>query len=306
MRSRLFWNKFYTQRYLFLMLAPAFILVLIFSYLPLAGWMIAFRDYQVGQSLWKADWIGLMHFKRFFLESNDYIYLIRNTLVMNIMSLTLCLFSGCCFAILINEIRSRFFMRIIQTITFFPFFISWVIIYSIVNSLFGVTTGVVNELLLSWGFIQEGINLLGDKAYSWTLIVVMDVWKSLGYNSILFIAAIAGIPPELYEAAEIDGAKRIAKIWYVTVPHLVPTLIVLLILNSGWIINSNIEQFFLFTNGSNWEKMEVLDMYIYKFGMKLLDFPYSTAVSIIKTFVSLVILLSVNQISKRATGSSIF
>ncbi|MDF2668106.1 MAG: sugar transporter permease [Paenibacillus sp.] len=301
-----FWIKLHRQRYLFFMLLPAFILIFLFHYLPLVGWLIAFKDYQVGQSLWKADWVGLQNFKRFFLESNDYIYLIRNTLAMNAMTLVVSLFTGCCFAILLNEIRSRFFMKFIQTITLFPFFISWVIIYSIINSLFGVTTGVVNELLIQWGIIEEGINVLGDKDYSWALIVLMDAWKSLGYNSILFIAAIASIPPDLYEAAEIDGARRFAKVWHVTLPHLVPTLIVLLIINSGYIIHSNFEQYFLFTNGSNWETMEVLDMYIYKFGMRLLDFPYSTAVSIVKTFVSLVLIIAVNHISKKSTGKGIF
>jgi putative aldouronate transport system permease protein len=288
------------------MIAPAFLLVLVFSYIPLLGWMIAFKNYQVGLSIWNAEWSGWYQFKVFFSQSEDYIYLLRNTLVMNLGMIISNLGLGLIFAVLLNEIRSKFFMKAVQTVSFFPFFVSWVIIYSIAYAFMSSSTGILNELLVKVGVLSEGLDFIGDKKYSWGLAIGLEAWKSVGYCSIIFMAAISAIPSEQYEAADIDGASRFQKMMLITIPNLIPTLIVLMILNSGWILSSNFELFFMFTNPTNWENMEVFDMYIYKFGLRQLNFPYATAVGIIKTIVSIVILTLVNSVSKRATGKSIF
>ncbi|MBP1988818.1 ABC transporter permease [Paenibacillus eucommiae] len=298
--------RLFRQRDLYMMLLPAVLLVFVFWYVPILGWIIAFINFKPGFSLFPAEWTGLQQFKDFFMQSTDYMYLLRNTLSINIGSLITNLFTAFVFAILLNEIRSRFFGKLVQTITFFPFFVSWVIIYSLSSALFASSSGAINEALVQWGVLDEGVNILGDPKYSWIFMILLSAWKYLGYNSVIFIAAIASIPAEHYEAAEIDGANRFQKIWHITIPGLIPTLIVLLILNSGWILNSNFEQFYLFTNGTNWEKMEVLDMYIYKYGLKLLNYPYATAVGIMKTFISLMLIIGVNAISKKATGKAIF
>lgn len=299
-------KKVYRQRYLLIMLLPAFILTIIFAYIPLAGWIIAFKNYRVGFSIWDSQWTGLEQFKTFFIESSDFIYVIRNTVVMNASTIVINLLLALVFAILMKEIFHKKFAKTIQTVSFFPFFISWVITYAIIHSLFGSSSGAVNEALVKMGAIKEPLNIIGGKEYSWMLIIIMNAWKYLGYNSILFLASIAGIPSEEYEAAEIDGAGRFGKIRYITIPNLMPTLVVLLILNSGWILNSNFEQFYLFTNPTNWETMEVFDMYIYKFGLKLLNFPYATAVGIIKSIVSIGLLLGVNSICKKISDKAIF
>jgi putative aldouronate transport system permease protein len=287
------------------MVAPAILLVVLFSYIPLFGWLIAFKNYQIGLSLWKAKWTGTEQFTSFLLQGNDYIYLLRNTLVMNVASIIVNLVTAVLFAILLNELRTKKFARLIQTVSFFPFFISWVIVYSIMNALFGVSTGAVNQTLVSWGIVSDGLDILGDPRYAWTLIILISLWKYLGYNGVIFIAAIASISQEQYEAVEMDGASRFQKIVFITIPNLTPTLVVLLIMNSGWILNSNFDLFFLFTNPSNWPRMEVLDMYIYKYGLQLTNYPYATAVGIIKSLVSILILLSVNQVAKRFTGRGI-
>lgn len=155
------------------------------------------------------------------------------------------------------------------------------------------------------GILSEGWNVLGDAKYSWGLIIVLNLWKTAGYNTVIFLSAIAGIPMEQYEAAALDGAGRIQQITHITLPNLLPTASVLLIMNAGWILNSNLEQFFVFQNATNWSKMEVLDMYIYKFGLKMLDFSYATAMSIIKTIVSILMLLVVNAITKKLNRVSI-
>lgn len=288
------------------MLAPAVIAVLLFEYIPLAGWIMAFKRYQIGLNIWDAPWVGLDNFKLFFVQSKDYIYVLRNTLSMNLMSVAVNLSLGLIFAVLLNEIRIRFFVKTVQTVSFFPFFISYVITYSIANSFLAQNSGVLNQLMVKWGWIESGINFLGDPAYSWFLIVFLQAWKSIGYISIIFLAAISSIPTEQYEAADIDGASRFQKIRFITIPNLMPTLIVILIMNSGWVLNSNFELYFLFTNATNWERMEVLDMYIYKFGLKQLDYSYATAVGIMKTVVSIVLVFLTNALARKVTGRSVF
>jgi len=305
-RTRPFWIRVRRQRYLFLMLAPAFLLTLVFAYAPLTGWVLAFTKYKLGYSIFGGQWTGFLQFKRFLVDSSDFGYLIRNTLVINAVSVIQNLIVAVIFAVLLNEVRRQFVAKTVQAVTFFPYFISWVISYSVVWSLLAVRSGAINQFLMATGVLKRGINVMGEPRYAWPLMIYLNLWKYTGYNCIIFLAAIAGIPQEQYEAAAIDGAGRFARIWYITIRHLIPTLAVLLILNSGWIFNSNLEQFFIFTNSTNWENMEVLDMYIYKFGLKLLDYPYATAVGILKTGVSVLMLLVVNWGSKRISGSGIF
>lgn len=296
----------YQQKLLYLMVLPAFLLTLVFSYIPLAGWIMAFQNYRVEKGVFASEFVGLRQFQRFFLEGNDYAYLIKNTLGMNILSLIIGMLASVLFAILVKEIKSKVFSKTIQSVTFFPFFISMVIVYAIMHALFASSSGAVNETLINLGVIEEGINLLGDKKYSWFIIITSGLWKSLGYNSVIYLAAIAGIPSEQYESAEIDGAGRFGKIIHITIPNLLPTITVLLIMNSGWILSSNLDQYFVFTNPTNWETMEVFDMYIYKYGFKLFNVSYATAVGIMKSMVSLLLLFGVNCLSKKVNDKSIF
>lgn len=303
--GRLWRKKVIKQRYLFLMLLPAVILIFLFHYIPLAGWIIAFKNYQVGISIWSVPWTGLQQFKAFFVESRDFVYLIRNTLVMNLSVIFLNITLALVFAIMLNEVRHTWFKKIVQTVSFFPFFVSWVIVYSIIHALLGASTGAINITLMNLGIIDSGINVLGDKAFSWGLIIFVMAWKYLGYNGVIFIASISSIPSDQYEAASIDGAGRFSRIWHITIPNLLPTVIILLIMNVGWVLNSDFELFYLFTNPTNWETMEVLDMYIYKFGLQMGNFSYATAVGIIKTVVSLLLVIGVNALSKKLTDKSI-
>lgn len=298
-------TAFYKQRYLYLMLLPAVIIVCLFQYAPLFGWVLAFKNYRIGQSIWSAPWTGWYQFRQFFIQGNDLANLLRNTLIMNLSSLVLGLVCASAFAILLNEVRSRKFGKLVQTVSFFPFFISWVTIYMILHALFAVTSGAINVALTEAGWLEKGINMLGDARYSWGLVVAVSIWKTLGFNSVIFLASIAGIPSEQYEAAQIDGAGRYGKIIYITIPNLMPTLIVLMIMNIGWILNSDFELFFLLTNPTNIHTMEVLDMYIYRYGLQLNNFSYATAVGILKTIVSLVLVTGANALSRVYTGKSI-
>lgn len=292
-------------RNIYLMLAPTLLIVFAFSYVPLFGWIIAFKSYTPVVSMWEASWVGFEHFRLFFVLTNDYVYTIKNTLVMNLGSLCSGLFFSLLFAILMNELRSKRFSNVLQVTSMFPFFISWAVTYSLIYAFFAQVSGVINQTLIQWGIIETGFNILGDDKYSWALIIISSTWKVLGYNTIIFIAAIAGIEREQFESAEIDGAGRFHKIWYILLPHLIPTFVVVLILNSGNLFNSDLGQFLIFTNATNWRTMEVLDMYIYKAGLVQGDFSYATAVGIIKTIISLLMVVGVNELSKRLTGKSI-
>lgn len=287
------------------MVAPAVILTAIFSYIPLAGWYMAFVDYTAGKKILQCKWIGFKQFKTFFTMTNDFGYLLRNTLVINIVNLVLGLVIAMVFALFLKEIPGRLFGRTIQTASFFPFFISWVVVYSLFNGLFAVDSGAINNTLVKMGVIKEGLNILGESKYAWQLIWSASIWKSTGYNATIFLSSMSAIPQEQYESAEIDGAGRFKKVYYITIPNLTTTLIVLLVINSGYLLRSNLDMFFMFTNSINWSHMEVLDMYIYKFGLKMGDYSYATAVGIMMSFASIFLIMCVNGISKKLSGRAV-
>ena len=304
-RKNKFLLKLNRQKWLLLMLLPAFLCIIFFNYFPLSGWYIAFSEYKLGGSIFGGEFVGFKYFLKIIQESSDLGYLIRNTLVMNGVSIFLNIFSALVLAILLKEIRWNRGSKLIQTVTFFPYFVSWVISYAIVWSLLAVNSGAINQVLKNNGVIQKGLNVLGDPKYSWTLVILLNLWKNIGYNTIIFLSSIAGIPTEQYEAAALDGANRFQKVRYITLPNLLPTAAVLLIMNAGWVLNSSLEMMFIYNNATNWSRMETLDMYIYKFGLSMLDFPYATAMTIIKTIVSILLLLFVNWITKRLTKTGV-
>jgi len=298
-------RKIARQRQLYLMILPAMLSVAVFTYAPLFGWWMAFSDFKIGKPIFSAPWAGLKYFIEFFTDSADAGHVILNTVVMNVASLVLGLVCALVFAIFLKEVRWGRFRRFVQSASFFPYFMSWVIIYAVIYALFS-SDGAINSSLQSAGLISKPLNILGNPDTSWGLIITVDVWNILGYNSVMFIAAIAGIPEEQYEAARMDGTNRFQEMWFVTLPNLIPTLIVLLILGSGSIFNSYLDQFFIFTNTLNISTMEVFDYYIYRFGLKLGNFSYATAVGIVKTLISLILLIGVNWLSRKTTEQSLF
>lgn len=298
-------TKFKRQLPLFFMVLPALIFVSVFAYSPLGGWAMAFFRYKPGISILEGKPLGSQMFEDFLFDMSGSWYVLRNTLGINIIIVIVNLALAIFLAILINEMRLKFVKKTVQTITFFPFFISWVITYTVFTVFFSASNGMVNEVLRNFGIVSEGIDFLGDPGWAWFIIIVASAWKLTGYNSVIFLSTISGIDAELYEAAQIDGASRIRRILSITMPNLMPTLTILLIMNAGWILSSNFEQFFLFTNMSNQSGMEVFDTYIYRYGMKMLDFSYATAVGIMKSFSSIALLIFANTISKMVTKRSV-
>jgi len=289
----------------YLMILPGFLLTGLLSYGPMAGLYMAFADYRIGRPLFSAEFVGLEFFRMVLRDSVEIGTVLRNTLGMNILSLIVGMVVALMFAIMLNEVANKRIKKTIQTVSFIPFFVSWVIVYNMLQVFFQGGTGLIPTFLRNLGFEQQGLGVLADPRWSWTLVILSNLWKTLGYNAVIFLSSITSIDTGMYEAATIDGANRLQRIRYITLPQLMPTLQILLILNVGWIFTSNFDQFFLFTNSLNRPTMEVFDMYIFRFGLRQLDYSYATAVGILRSVAGFVVLIIVNAISRKFDGGSV-
>lgn len=292
---------------LFLMALPFLVLVFLFSYLPLYGWVYAFYDYRPGIPLSKTEFVGLGWFKA--LVSNptqvqEILRVLRNTLVISSLGILTSVLPVI-FAIFLAEIKSTTFKKIVQTLTTLPNFISWVLVYSFAFMLFSVDNGFLNNLLKSMHLIERPLSLLASDNHTWLAMTLWGIWKGLGWGAILYIAAIAGIDQELYEAARVDGANRFQLMWHVTIPGIIPTFFVLLILGIANFINNGLEQYYVFSNAINMNHIEVLDLYVYNIGVVNSNFGFATAVSILKSIISLFLLYVANGLSKLVRGEGV-
>lgn len=292
---------------LFLLMIPVLALVFVFSYLPLAGWRYAFYYYRPGFPLNRCEFVGLKWFHTLFGNSyqfSEIMRVLKNTIGISLLNMATSVFPVI-FAIFLSEMKSLKFRKLVQITTTLPNFISWVLVYSFAFSMFSVDTGFFNRLLIRMGVVDSGINFLASSSHIWLKMTVWNLWKSLGWSAIMYIAAIAGIDQELYEAARIDGAGRFAQIRYITVPGILPTFFVLLMLSIGNMLNSGMEQYYVFQNAMNKSSIEVLDLYVYNVGMTGSNFSLATAISILKSIVSVLLLVIANTSSKLLRGESI-
>jgi ABC transporter, permease protein len=285
------------------MTIPSVLFILVFSYFPISGWIYSFFDYRIGYKLSKCEFVGLDNF--IYAFGDPYIItVILNTLIISILGLLGLPLAGM-IAILLSEVRGKKFKKTVQTAITIPNFISWIIIYSIMFSLFsndGLLTTLVRGLS---GNRDSTVTLLTNPGTAKLFMVLTNIWKTVGYNSIIFFAAVTGIDSQLYDAAAVDGAGRWQKILHITIPGILPTFITLLIISVGAILNNGFEQYYVFVNPMIQKNIEVLDYYVYRIGMLNNDIPASTAVSMIKTFISVVLVFSVNKLSKKTLGQSI-
>ena len=303
-------TELYRQRgfRLFLMILPLLLLIFIFSYLPLYGWIYAFFDYKPGRDLLDCEFVGFGNFKRMVMDKyalEELINVMKNTFGMSFLGI-LTSPLPMIFAIFLGEIGNMPFRKCVQTLTTIPNFISWVLVYSVAYAMFSVNDGFVNRLLMNWGIIDEGINFLASGDHVWLTMWAWATWKSLGWSAIMYIACMASIDGEQYEAAKVDGASRMQRIWYVTIPGLLPTYFVLLLLSIANLINNGMEQYFVFQNAMNKSSIEVLDLYVYNQGMAGINYSYATAVSMLKSVVSITLLFFANKMSKLIRGESVF
>jgi putative aldouronate transport system permease protein len=293
------------QKYLILMVLPFLIWVVIFKYLPLWGWLMAFQDYKpkAGMGIFSYPFVGLKHFIALFHDPMFY-NVMRNTLAMSFLQLIFGFPLPILFAILLNEVKNIKYKKIVQTSTYLPHFVSWVIVAGIFTTLLS-GDGIINELLLFIGVIKEPISFLALPKWFWGICTTAEVWKELGWNSIIFLAAIAGIDPTLYEAAKVDGASRWQSIRHITLPGITSTILVILVLDIGWIISIGFEKQYLLGNSLVQDYSKVLDLYILDYGIKLGRYSFGTAVGIFKSVVSIILLYCANQLAKRWKGQTV-
>ncbi len=282
---------------------PLIALVFLFYYLPLFGWIYAFFDYRPGVPLTKSAFVGLYNFAILFDKFSGFYTALRNTIVLNLLGLLVSPLP-IVFAILLAEVKNRGLSRIMQTVTSIPNFISWILVYSLFFALFS-NEGFVNVFLMRLGLIQDPINVLGNATIAWYFQTGVGLWKTLGWSAIIYIAAMSGIDPELYDAAEVDGAGRFGKIWHITVPGIMPTYIVLMLLAVGNMLTNSFEQYFVFRNPLVVEKLDTLDIFIYTQGLGAARFAFATAAGILKSIVSIGLLFVVNALAKRFRGAAI-
>ncbi|CAM4192604.1 ABC transporter permease subunit [Paenibacillus alkaliterrae] len=299
-----FWFKAFQQRYLYMMSLPFVIWIFIFSYVPVWGWLTAFQNYKPKDSILNQTWVGLDNFIELFQDERFYIVL-RNTLAMSTMGLIVGFTIPVIFALLLNEMRGQFFKRSVQTISYLPHFVSWVVVAGLVSKMLSTDGGAVNQLLMWLGFIDAPIQFMAKGELFWGIVTLSDLWKEMGWNSIIFLAAMAGIDPELYEASTVDGAGRFRKMWHITLPGIRTTFMVLFILSIGHLISIGFEKQFLLGNPLVSDYSEVLDLYALKYGIQMSRYSYGTAIGIFNSVVSILLVFIANGIYKRVTKESI-
>jgi len=295
-----------TPMKLFLMFIPIIAFVFIFSYLPLWGWRYAFFDYKAGESLTMDKFVGFKWFTFLFENEatrGDIVRVLRNTLIMSGLGIATS-WIPMAFAIFLTEIKCGWFRRIVQTFTTIPNFISWVLVYAIAFAIFS-TEGFVNNFLTSVTGDPHSTNYLLSESGTWLKMLAWGMWKGTGWSAIIYISGISGIDQQLYEAATVDGAGRFQKMWNITVPGLIPTFCVLLLMSVANILSNGMDQYLVFENAKNFAEIEVLDLYVYKIGIGKGLVPLSTVVGMVKTIVSVTLLFLANGVSKAIRGESI-
>ena len=299
-----FFKLMLRQRYLYFMSIPFVIWVFVFSYLPLWGWTMAFQNFKPGKSFSHQKWVGLKNFEQLFQDERFYLVL-RNTLAMSLMGLIVGFTIPILFAVLLNEVRGRYFKRTVQTISYLPHFVSWVVVAGIVSKMLSTDGGAINNLLVWLHITNEPIQFLAKGNWFWSIVTASDLWKELGWNAIIYLAAIAGIDPELYEASRVDGANRLRQMWHITLPGIRTTISVLLIISIGHLIGIGFEKQFLLGNNLVRDYSEVLDLYALNYGLGMARFSFGTAIGIFNSVVSIILLFLANGVLKRVTKESI-
>jgi putative aldouronate transport system permease protein len=291
------WNRLLKEKYLLLLLLPGLIYFIVFKYVPMWGVLIAFKNYQPYTGFFASEWVGLDNFKQFF-QDPIFFRLVRNTLLLGLYDIIFFFPAPILLALLLNEVRISLYKRLIQTLVYVPHFLSMVIVASITYLMLTTEGGIINQLLEP--LIGRKIDFLTSEAWFRPMLVIQNLWKEMGWGTIIFLAALAGVDQEQYEAAIVDGANRFRQLWHITLPSIRGTIIVLLILRLGNFLDRGFEQVLLMSNALNRSVAEVFDTYVYTVGITQGAFSYSTAVGLFKAIVGIILVLTANHLAKKA------
>lgn len=289
----------FRQRYLFGMLAPFAIWIFVFAYFPMFGWILAFKNYGPSDSIFLLPFLKPLYANfSDFVNSPDFWLVMRNTTVLNLLFIGLLTPLAVLLALMLSELRSRRFRKVVQTVSYLPHFISWVVVASLVQTFFSLDGGIVNSLLQTLGISSKPIGFLQESRYFPALITGVQLWKSVGWESIIYLASISSVNPDLYEASMIDGASRLQQVAHVTLPAILPIIGIIIIMNTGWIL-SGFDPYFLIGGATNRDWSIVLDTYTFQMGVGKLRYGYATAVGLFKTVLGLMLLMAANRIARR-------
>jgi len=302
-RHRPWWRSMWQHKALYLMALPGIAYFIIFKYVPMGGLVIAFQDYSPFRGIFNSPWVGFEHFIRFFTE-DTFVMLLTNTVVVSLLLLIFSFPIPIILALLLNEVRTKVFQRGIQTVIYLPHFMSWVIVVSLFYVLLTTDGGSINRLLESWGF--GSVPFLTDPGWLRPLYTIQEIWKTAGWGTIIYLAAMTAVDLQLYEAAEIDGAGRWRQSWHITLPAIRPTIVVMFILSIGDFLELGFEHMFLLLNSLNREVGEIFDTYVYTAGIQNGQLSYATAVGLFKGLVGLILVVAANKLAKRFGEEGVF
>ena len=297
-------RSIWRNKLIYLMLVPGLVWVFLFCYKPIYGVVIAFKEYTPGLGIWDSPWVGLKHFRDLFRK--DFIRIMRNTLLISGGSFLLGFPMPIMLAILVTGVKHKAYRRIAQTLSYVPYFVSWVVVSAICFIFFAPTSGIINAFLRSLGLIKTSIGFLDNGPMFVLMLIIVNIWKSAGFSAIIYFAAIAGVDAELYEAAIIDGASRWKRTWHITLPGIMPTITVMLVLSVSGLMNAGFEQQMVMANNLVWQWADVIDTYAYRYGLSQLRYSYGAAVGLFKSAVSLLLLFGANAFVKSQTGFSLY
>ncbi|TMV45846.1 sugar ABC transporter permease [Paenibacillus mesophilus] len=301
--SQRLWKTVERDKYLYLLILPVLIYYVVFHYVPMYGIIIAFKKFQPLKGILGSSWVGFRYFEEFFTA--PYFWrLLKNTLLLSFYSLLWGFPAPVLFALLLNEVRHKLYKRLVQTVSYLPHFISIVVIAGMVVSFTGLREGIVNQALVLLG--MEPINFMAEPGWFRTIFVGSGIWQGFGWGSIIYLAAIAGIDPQLYEAAEMDGAGRWTRMWHITIPSLIPTIVIMFIMQMGHLMDVGVEKVLLLSNPLTYETADVISTFVYRRGVLNQDYSFATAVGLFNNVINLVLLIGVNALSRRLSQSSLW
>lgn len=291
------WNDIKRDKYLYLLLLPGMLLLFLFRYAPMYGIIIAFQDYSIFQGIRGSDWVGFAQFERLF-QSPDFYEIVRNTILISLYKMISFLICPIVLSLLINEIKNMVFKRLTQSVIYMPHFVSWVIFSGIIVAFLNPVDGMVNYIIKVFG--GNPIDFLISSEYFRSILVISDLYKEVGWGTIIYLAAIAGVNPELYEAARIDGASKAKQMWHVTLPAIRPVIIILFILSLANILEAGFTQVFLLYSPIVYEVSDIIDTYVYRVGISEANYSYATAAGLFKSLVAMVLIVTANTMVRKS------
>ncbi len=303
-RARL-WKQVWHHRWLYLFLVPAIVGLFVFNYLPMLGNIVAFKNYSFRKGIFGSPWAGLKYFEKF-LNYYQFDFIIKNTLKISLLKIFLCFPVPIIFALLLNEISCTKYKKTVQSLSYLPHFVSWVIVITLFSVLLNPNNGLLNEFMIKLGLIDKPIYFFGEEKWFYSLVWITDIFKNMGWSSIIYLAALSGVNQELYEAAAIDGANRFQRTTNVTIPAIIPTIVLMFILQFRGILSSGFDQIFLMQTPGNFNVSETLDIFIFRQGLLNFNISYSTAVGLMTSVLTLGIVYVVNTLSARLTNQSLW